>query len=80
MLYYGEHVGSNPHKREKYKEHIYFQDCSNFCELWDQKSFDPNYDTKSIGFFAPMVREVFARVPYDPIFVRQNEREPLQTL
>ena len=53
MLYYGEHVGSNPHKREKYKEHIYFQDCSDFCELWDQKSFDPNYDTKSIDFFYP---------------------------
>ena len=80
MLYYGEHVGSNPHKREKYQEHIYFQDCSDFCELWDQKSFDPNYDTKSIDFFTPMVREVFARKPYDPIFIRQNEREPLQLL
>ena len=77
MLYYGEHVCSNPHKREKYKEHIYFQDCSDFCELWDQKSFDPNYDTKSIDFFTPMVREVFARKPYDPIFIRQNERGPL---
>jgi predicted HD phosphohydrolase len=77
MLYYGKHVGSNPHKREKYKEHIYFQDCSDFCELWDQKSFDPNYDTKSIDFFTPMVREVFARKPYDPIFIRQNERGPL---
>ena len=77
MLYYGEHVGSNPHKREKYKEHIYFQDCSDFCELWDQKSFDPNYNTKSIDFFTPMVREVFARKPYDPIFIRQNERGPL---
>jgi len=78
MLYYGEHIGSNPHKREKYREHIYFQDCSDFCELWDQKSFDPNYDTKSVDFFAPMVSEVFARKPYDPIFIRRNEREPLQ--
>ena len=67
MLYYGEHIGSNPHKREKYREHIYFQDCSDFCELWDQKSFDPNYDTKSVDFFAPMVSEVFSRKPYDPI-------------
>ena len=78
MLYYGEHIGSNPHKREKYREHIYFQDCSDFCELWDQKSFDPNYDTKSVDFFAPMVSEVFSRKPYDPIFIRQNERVPLQ--
>ena len=80
MLYYGEHVGSNPHKREKYKEHIYFQDCSDFCELWDQKSFDPNYETKSIDFFVPMVEEVFARKPYDPAIIRQTEREPLTTV
>ena len=78
MLYYGDYVGSNPHKREIYKEHIYFQDCSDFCELWDQKSFDPDYDTKSIDFFTPMVRKVFARKPYDPIFIRQNERVSLQ--
>ena len=77
VLYYGEHVGSDPHKREQYKEHIYFQDCSDFCELWDQKSFNPNYDSKSIDFFAPMVREVFLRIPYDPIVIRHGEREPL---
>jgi len=77
MLYYGEHVGSNPHKREKYREHIYFQDCSDFCELWDQKSFDPNYKTKSVDFFAPMVEEVFARKPYDPKYIKHSKREPL---
>jgi predicted HD phosphohydrolase len=77
MLYYGEHVGSNPHKREKYREHIYFQDCSDFCELWDQKSFDPNYDTKSVDFFTPMVEEVFARKPYDPKYIKHSKREPL---
>ena len=75
MLYYGEHIGSNPHKREKYREHIYFQDCSDFCELWDQKSFDPNYDTKSINFFAPMVKEAFARKPYNPKFIKNGQRD-----
>ena len=78
MLYYGQHVGSNPHKREKYKEHIYFQDCSDFCELWDQKSFDPNYDTYPIDFFAPMVSEVFARKPFEQFHIRPNKREPLK--
>ena len=77
MLYYGEHVGSNPHKREKYREHIYFQDCSDFCELWDQKSFDPKYNTKSVDFFAPMVEKVFARKPYDPKYIKHSKREPL---
>ena len=79
MIYYGEHVGSNPHKRDKYIENIYFKDCSDFCEFWDQKSFDPDYDTKPIGFFIPLVREVFSRKPYASIFIRPNEREPLIT-
>ena len=79
MIYYGEHVGSNPRKRDKYIENIYFKDCSDFCEFWDQKSFDPDYDTKPIGFFIPLVREVFSRKPYDSIFIRPNEREPLIT-
>jgi predicted HD phosphohydrolase len=56
---------------------MYFQDCSDFCELWDQKSFDPNYDTKSVDFFTPMVEEVFARKPYDPKYIKHSKREPL---
>ena len=46
--------------------HRYFDDCAEFCERWDQASFDPDYDTLPLSFFAPMVREVFARTPYDP--------------
>ena len=45
----------------------------------DQSSFDPDYDTLSIDFFAPMVREVFARQAYDPDVIRAGEREPLVT-
>jgi predicted HD phosphohydrolase len=66
LVYYGEHVGANPDKRDAYAGHEYFDDCAAFCELWDQNSFDPDYETKQIGFFAPMVREVFAREPNDP--------------
>ncbi len=66
MIYYGEHVGANPHKRDKYEGHAYFDDCAAFCEHWDQSSFDPEYETLPIAFFAPMVHEVFARTPYDP--------------
>ena len=73
MVYYGHHVGGNPNKRD----HIYFDDCAAFCERWDQSSFDPDYDSLPIEFFAPMVREVFARDAYDPKVVRVGQREPL---
>ena len=77
MIYYGHHVGGNPDKRDQFKGHIYFDDCATFCERWDQASFDPDYDDKPLEFFAPMVREVFARQPYDPAVIRPGEREPL---
>lgn len=79
MIYYGDHVGGNPNKRDAYKDHPYFEDCVEFCERWDQSSFDPTYDSKPIEFFADMVREVFARTPYDPKVIRAGEREPLVT-
>ena len=66
MLYYAHHYGWNQHEREKYRDSPYFQSCVDFCERWDQSSFDPNYPTESLDFFAPMVREVFARKAHDP--------------
>ena len=78
MLYYGHHLeGADPNKRDRYKGHAYFDDCAEFCERWDQSSFDPDYDDLPLAFFAPMVEEVFARTPYDPDVIRPGAREPL---
>jgi predicted HD phosphohydrolase len=77
MVYYGHHVGGDPMKRDRWKGHPYFDDCAEFCERWDQASFDPDYDTLPIAHFAPRVREVFARTPYDPAVIRAGERVPL---
>ena len=77
LVYYGEHVGADPEKRQAYAGHPYFDDCAQFCERWDQSSFDPAYDTLPIEHFADRVREVFARAPYDPDVIRPGAREPL---
>jgi predicted HD phosphohydrolase len=79
LLYYGHHVGADPHKRDAYTGHPYFDDCATFCERWDQSSFDPAYDTLPLDHFRPRVREVFARKPYDPEVLRPGIREPLVT-
>jgi len=79
LVYYGEHVGANPEKRQAYASHPYFDDCALFCERWDQNSFDPAYNTLPIDHFADRVREVFARTPYDPAVIRSGQREPLHT-
>ena len=77
LVYYGHHVGANPQKRDAYTGHPYFDDCAQFCERWDQSSFDPDYDKLPLEFFSDMVREVFAREPYDPEVVQEGARQPL---
>jgi predicted HD phosphohydrolase len=75
MLYYGQHLeGFDPNKRDRHKGHKYFDDCATFCERWDQASFDPDYDTLPVSFFAPMVEEVFARKAYDPLVMAAPDR------
>jgi len=49
-----------------------------FCERWDQSSFDPDYESLTLEFFRPMVHEVFARTPYDPEILQSGVRAPLQ--
>ena len=41
-----------------------------FCARWDQASFDPDYASEPLEFFAPMVERVFARKAYDPAVLR----------
>tara|TARA_Y100000748_G_scaffold150488_1_gene125845 strand:- start:45 stop:599 length:555 start_codon:yes stop_codon:yes gene_type:complete len=64
MYYYAHHLGGNKNQRDKYKGHKYYQDTLNFCENWDQKSFDPNYKSLPLKEFEPFVKEIFSRKPY----------------
>lgn len=64
MVYYAHHVGGNADKRDVWRGSPYFDDCALFCDRWDQVSFDPDYDSLPLSFFAPMIEEVFARPPY----------------
>ncbi|MEM8796134.1 MAG: peptidase [Pseudomonadota bacterium] len=77
MIYYGHHLGGDRNKRDRFKDNPYYEDCVLFCERWDQASFDPDYETLPLSFFAPMVRMVFAREPYHPDVMRAGVREPL---
>ena len=62
--YYNHHYGKDRNLRDKFKGHEHFQDTINFCERWDQASFDPNYDTIPLKEFVPMVQRIFNRTPY----------------
>ena len=64
MYYYAHHLGGNKNQRDKYIDHKYYKDTLNFCEQWDQKSFDPNYKSLSLKDFEPIVKKIFSRKPY----------------
>ena len=64
MFYYAHHLGGNKNKRDKYKDHKYYQATIDFCEKYDQNSFDPNYKSFSLEFFRPIVKKIFSREPY----------------
>jgi len=64
MYYYAHHLGGNKNEREKYKGHKYYKDTVDFCEYWDQKSFDPNYKSLPLKEFEPMIKKIFSRKPY----------------
>lgn len=59
-VYWFHHVGADPHARERYAGHPWYQACGDFCADYDQNSFDPAYPSEALEFFEPMVRRVFA--------------------
>ena len=56
--YYFHYYGKDRKMRDQFKDNPYYQACVDFCHLWDQESFDPDYDTFPLEHFEPMTRRV----------------------
>ncbi len=67
MYYYAHHLGGDRNRRDQYKDHKYYQDTIDFCEKYDQNSFDPNYDSLPLEFFKPIIKKIFSRKPYSSL-------------
>lgn len=59
--YFWHHVGADRNAKDKYRGHPSFERTEEFCALYDQCSFDPEYDTSPLEFFEPMVQRVLAK-------------------
>ena len=57
--HYYEYMGQDPDARNKYVGQSWYTLAEQFADEWDQTSFDPDYPTKPLSHFEPMVREVF---------------------
>lgn len=71
-FYYAHHLGGDPNERDYLKGHPWYQVCVDFCERWDQSSFDPDYPTKPLEYFEPMLRKIFTRTAFDPKYVGEQ--------
>ena len=59
--YFFHFLGLDRDMREKFRGHPYFEKTEEFCRLFDQVSFDPNFKSMPLEAFEPMMRRVFAR-------------------
>jgi predicted HD phosphohydrolase len=59
--------------RERFRSSPYFEACENFCEKWDETSFDPNYSSLPLSHFEPMLLRLLEK----KIYSAQDLNDPL---
>lgn len=57
--HYYDYIGRDTNARQQYVGQSWYALAEQFADEWDQASFDPDYPTKPLSHFEPMVREVF---------------------
>ncbi len=75
--YFFHHLGLDRNVRDRFREHEWWRDCAEFCEKYDQNSFDPEYDTLPLDAFEPALRKVFA-APRKSIYVSESNSAILE--
>ncbi len=58
--HYYHYFGGDPDSRDKYRDEEWYRLGERFADEWDQKAFDPSYDTLPLEHFEPKMRALFA--------------------
>jgi predicted HD phosphohydrolase len=67
--YFFHHLGLDRDMREQFRGHPHFEYTAQFCHLYDQSAFDPNYDSMPLEAFVPMLHRVMS-TPKRSIYLR----------
>ena len=59
--YFFQHLGLDKDMREGFRGHEHFEYTAQFCHLYDQNSFDNNFESMSLEDFEPIVQRVLAK-------------------
>ncbi|HXW39241.1 MAG TPA: HD domain-containing protein [Acidimicrobiales bacterium] len=57
LYYFGHFTGQGRNVRDRHAGHPHYDLTAEFCEEYDQRSFDPDYPTEPIEHFLPLVRD-----------------------
>ncbi len=71
--YYGDAMNIDKNLRERFRSSPHFEACENFCEKWDETSFDPNYSSLPLSHFEPMLLKLLEK----KIYSAQDLNDPL---
>ena len=58
--YFFHYVGLDQHGRDAFVDHPHYQACIDFCHLYDQNSFDVDYESEPLEFFVPIVERLMS--------------------
>ena len=61
-VYFFDYLGLDKEMREQFRGHPWFDYTAEFCEKYDQNSFEPGFDTMPLEAFEPMLGRVLTTV------------------
>jgi predicted HD phosphohydrolase len=68
--YFFHFLGLDRNMREKFRGHPHFERTEEFCRVFDQVAFDPNFSAMPLEAFEPMLQKRF-REPRQSIYVAE---------
>jgi len=68
--YFFHFLGHDRDQREQFRGHPHFEKTEEFCRLFDQVAFDPNFKSMPLEAFEPMLQRVFSQ-PRRSIYVAE---------
>jgi predicted HD phosphohydrolase len=70
--YFFHFLGLDRNMRDQFRGHPHFEACAQFCHLYDQVAFDPNFKSMPLEAFEPMIQRVFRR-PKNSMYLRKGK-------
>ncbi|MEQ9506754.1 MAG: HD domain-containing protein [Hyphomonas sp.] len=71
--YFFHHLGLDRNMRDQFRDNPHFEYCAQFCHLYDQSAFDPDYESEPLEFFVPMVERLFAS-PKNSMYLKAMQK------